>query len=351
MDRPLGLPKHYYTDPDIFAAELDKIFAKTWIMVGHRSQVAEPGMILTTTVGDEPVLIVNDGGTINAFYNICQHRGHELVLEETTQVRGVIVCPYHAWSYDLGGELRGARGNDVGALCIPKVRIEEMSGFLYVNLDPDAPALADTIPGIGDELAAIAPDAPNRQLTATLTHEIDANWKIAVENYNECYHCPNVHKAFTAGVVSPASYRITPRGNCIHHTAEGSDEAGYTRSAEESDAYGSFFTWPVSSIQCYPGQVLNTFRWIPLAVDRTLLIRQWWFDTTEPTAEQQEVIDLDWSTTVAEDFDIMDSVQRGMNSRGYTPGPLIVNPSGVADVHSENTVPHLHGLLRAALDA
>ena len=348
-DRPLGLDARFYTDPEILAVELELIFARSWVMVGHASQVSEPGALITATVGDEGVVVANDQGTVRAFYNVCQHRGHELVTDDAATVTS-ITCPYHAWTYDLGGRLVHARGEDVGDICVPEVRVEAMAGFLFVNLDTEAPTLEETIPGIEAELLAIAPDAAERVLTSRRTHEINANWKVAVENYNECYHCPNVHKAFTAGVVSPGSYRIRPRGFTIHHTAEGppAEKSGYTRHADAND-YGSFFTWPVSSIQCYPGRVLNTFRWVPLTVDRTLLVREWWFDRPEPTPAQNEVIELDWTTTVAEDFELMDSVQRGVSSRGYRPGPLIVDPSGVADVHSENTVPHLHGLLREAL--
>ena len=343
-----GLDPSYYTDPVVFEAELDKVFAHTWLMVGHQSQVAKPGQLLTGMVGDQNILIANDHGTARAFYNVCQHRGHELVSDNTP--RDVITCPYHAWTYSLDGNLLNARGEDVGPLCLPQVQLDTMAGYLYVNLDAEAETLAATIPRVEEDLLALAPDAPERQLTHQQSHLFQANWKLAVENYNECYHCPNVHKAFTTGVVSPGSYRIASRGHTIHHTAEGAaaDRSGYVRPSESSE-YGSFFTWPATSIQCYPGQVLNTFRWVPVAVDQTLLIREWWFDTTEPTDEQMEAITLDWDTTVSEDFSIMESVQRGMSSRGYTPGPLIENPSGVADTHSENTVAHLHDLLLAAL--
>ena len=233
---------------------------------------------------------------------------------------------------------------------MPPVRVETMAGFLFVNLDTDATALNETAPGIETELLAIAPDSPQRVLSWRRTQTLHANWKVAVENYNECYHCPNVHKAFTTGVVSAGNYRITPRGNIIHHTCAGqsSQQLAYT---PESDAreYGSFFSWPVSAIQCYPGRVLNSYRWVPLAVDRTLLIREWWLDQAEPTPQQQEIIDLDWATTVAEDHSIINSVQRGVSSRGYRPGPLIVDPSGSAGVHAENGVAHIHHLLGEAL--
>ncbi|GIT45481.1 MAG: hypothetical protein Ct9H300mP12_00660 [Acidimicrobiales bacterium] len=212
----------------------------------------------------------------------------------------------------------------------------------------DAASLSDTVPDIEDELLAVAPSAAGRTLTHRRTHLVSANWKLAVENYNECYHCPNVHKSFTKGVVSPREYRITGRGQTIRHSAEAPASTGYAL-AEGGQPYESFFVFPVSSIQCYPGEVLNTFRWVPLAVDRTLLIREWWFDGDTPTAEQDEIIDLDWRTTVSEDFSILDSVQRGLRSRGYVPGPLIERPDGVATVHSEDAVPHLHDLVRAAL--
>ncbi|MYI34833.1 MAG: aromatic ring-hydroxylating dioxygenase subunit alpha, partial [Acidimicrobiaceae bacterium] len=109
------------------------------------------------------------------------------------------------------------------------------------------------------------------------------------------------------------------------------------------------FVWPVSAIQCYPGQVVNTFRWVPLAVDRTLLIREWWFDTADLTEAQSRLVSDDWENTVAEDFGIVESVQRGVASRGYTPGPLIEDPSGVCGVHSENSVSHLQDLLLESL--
>lgn len=349
MNRPTGLPARYYTEPEIFDQELDRIFGHSWVLVGHRSQVAVPGRLITARIGRESIIVANDRATIRAFYNVCPHRGHELVLDDEQQTDS-ITCPYHAWTYDLGGRLLHARGEEVGELCAPAVRLDELAGFLFVNPDPAAPTLAETVPGVEDELLGLAPDAPSRVLAARRTHEIEANWKIAIENYNECYHCPNVHKTFSARVVSASTYRIRPEGFTIRHTAEGPSAAGAARHTSEAPStYGSFYTWPVSSIQCYPGQVLNTFRWVPLAVDRTLLVREWWLPRTEPTADQQALIELDWTTTVAEDVDLMDSVQRGVRSRGYRPGPLITRPSGVATIHSEDTVPHLHSLVRAAL--
>ena len=347
--RQRGLAAGYYTDPEVFAAELERIFARSWVMVGHVSQVAEPGTVITAEVGDESVLVANDAGSLRAMYNVCQHRGHQLVTSEHVRV-DQITCPYHAWTYGLDGRLLHARGESVGDVCVPGVRLETQGGFMFVNLDAGAPPLSETASGVEQELLALAPDAAHRVLAARNTHEVRANWKIVVENYNECYHCPNVHKWFTAGVISPGSYRISMQGSVIRHTAEGprpNDGSGVTNGA--ADGYGSFYTWPVSSIQCYPGQVINTFRWVPLAVDRTRLIREWWFPSAELTSEQSTLITEEWANTAWEDFVIVESVQRGVSSRGYNPGPLIMDPSGDCDVHSENSVRHLQDLLLHSL--
>ena len=349
LERPRGLAARYYTDPEVFAAEMDRIFARSWVMVGHVAQVAEPGTVITAAVGDDSVLVVNDGGNLRAMYNVCQHRGHQLVTSERVRVDR-ITCPYHAWTYGLDGRLLHARGEHVGELCVPGVQLETLGGFMFVNLDTDAGPLVGAAPGVEDDLLALAPDAAERVLAARNTHEVRANWKVVVENYNECFHCPNVHKWFTAGVIAPGSYRISMQGDVIRHTAEGPQpRGGSDGSTDPANGYGSFYTWPVSSIQCYPGQVINTFRWVPLAVDRTLLIREWWFPSVELTEEQSRLIAEDWDNTAWEDFVIVESVQRGMSSRGYRPGPLILNPSGTCDVHSENSVHHLQGLLLASL--
>ena len=375
--RRRGLAARYYTDGEVFAAEMDRVFARSWVMVGHVSEVAEPGMVITVRVGDESVLVVNDAGQLRAMFNVCQHRGHELVTSEAARLDR-ITCPYHAWTYGLDGRLLHARGEDVGEVCVPRVRLETLGGFVFINLSAEAAGLAATAPGVQGDLLARVPDAPRRVLSARLTHEMRANWKVVVENYNECYHCPNVHKWFTSGVVAPGSYRIASGGSVIHHGAErpsqppawtGGDAGGDGAHAgagnvetagagagaragngsPAGDGYEAFFVWPVSAIQCYPGEVVNTFRWVPLAVDRTLLIREWWFDTVDLTEAQSRLVSDDWENTVAEDFGIVESVQRGMASRGYRPGPLIEDPSGVCGVHSENSVRHLQELLLESL--
>lgn len=342
---PTGLPGHAYTDPAVLQHELISVFAASWQLVGHVGQVPTDGDFFTATVGDQAILVLRSKGEVLALYNVCQHRGHELLTPESGHVRQ-IVCPYHAWTYDLDGRLLHARGSDVSGLRVPSLRVEIMSGFVFVNEAAEAVSLEDYVPGVAQELAALAPDGADRVLTHTNATVVECNWKLAVENYNECYHCPNVHRAFTTGVVAKDSYRIRSIGHCVRHTAVATTRPAYRRE-QDDDSYGSFYIWPASSIQVYPGRVLNTFRWVPLAVDRTLLIRQWWFAGPTASQAEQEIIDLDWNTTVAEDLLLLASVQRGMQSRGFRPGPLVLDPSGVADTRSENPVLHLQGLLRS----
>lgn len=140
------------------------------------------------------------------------------------------------------------------------------------------------------------------------------NWKVAVENYNECYHCPGVHQTFSSDVVDPNNYKIAP-----------------------------------GSIQIYPSGVVNTYHWFPLDVENTVMHRSWFFDEPEATTEQWEIIELDRTPTFAEDLSIIDSVQRGLKSRGYRPSPLVLDPSGVATTLSENTAFELKKLVLGSL--
>ena len=133
-----ALSGDWYTDPSIFAEELDRVFAHTWQLVGHAGQLTRAGDFLTAAIGDQGVAVIRQAdGSLHAMYNVCQHRGHELLVGDAGSAQS-ITCPYHAWTYDLDGRLLFARGEQVGDLCVPAVRLEEMAGFLWVNLDDGA---------------------------------------------------------------------------------------------------------------------------------------------------------------------------------------------------------------------
>ena len=139
-----GLDGDWYTDPGTFAEELDRIFTRTWQLVGHAGQLRNAGDYLTATIGDQGIVVNRlADGSLHAMYNVCQHRGHELVVGDTGSAQS-ITCPYHAWTYDLDGRLLHARGEQVGEVCVPPVRLEQLAGFLWVCLLYTSPSPRDS---------------------------------------------------------------------------------------------------------------------------------------------------------------------------------------------------------------
>ena len=163
------------------------------------------------------------------------------------------------------------------------------------------------------------------------------------------YHCDHCHPSFAKGIIDPGSYAIEPYRDIkvLHHSSKPSqsDEAWYDVSGAD---YGSFFLWPATSIQFYPGGVVNSFTWRPLAVDDVRVFRSFYSDDGEVDETLHKVIENDRATTFQEDLDIVKEVQRGINSRGYKPGPLVLNPEG--GINNERPIQKLHEWLRAAVD-
>ena len=161
--------------------------------------VDKPGAYLVRDIFDQSVLVIRDTkGQLRAFFNVCQHRAHRL-LEGEGRVGGVITCPYHSWAYGTDGSLRSARGSeklasfDADALCLEPVRLDSILGFLFVNLDGSAPPLAEVAGPLADEVAAFSPHAAELKCAHRAEYALNANWKNSVENYSECFHCPNQH--------------------------------------------------------------------------------------------------------------------------------------------------------------
>jgi choline monooxygenase len=223
--RSYTLPGRFYHDPGIFADETAAIFYRSWQYAGHVSALPEPGDYIVREIGDESVVLLRDGaGELRGFYNVCQHRGHRL-LEGEGRVKKIITCPYHAWAYDLSGALRTARGServpgfDKAKVCLKPVRVEALCGFLYFNLDPDATPLARQCGRFAEEFRSFW-DVPEK-LKLAYRREIDvkANWKTIIENYSECYHCPNAHKSLATTAFDMDSYRIEVHPLYHHHTS------------------------------------------------------------------------------------------------------------------------------------
>ena len=350
----MGLPSKYFTDTEIYNREKENIFFRTWQYACHASQVSNPGDFISLSLFDQDVLVIrNRDGNLSAYFNVCQHRGHKLV--EGSGNKKVMVCPYHAWSYDLDGQLLGApNANNVAGFDRCKIRLteialEEFLGFVFINLDINAQPIDQCYPEVREAILSLCPEFDMLSFAHEHSTSEGCNWLIAVENYNECYHCKVVHPNFAKGVIDPKSYNISPfgEGQCLRHTslATQSEQAWYDVSGSD---YASFFLWPTTALQIYPGGVVNSYYWRPLAIDDTEVHRGWYSFDGEVSETLQKIIDLDRETTFAEDLNLVKNVQRGLNNRGYSPGPLILDPDGGID--NELSIATLHQWLRAAVD-
>ncbi len=352
-----ALDARYYTDPVIFKAEQNGLFLRSWQFAGHASQVEKPGMYFTFELAGESLFCVKDRDEeIRCFYNVCMHRAHELLSGSGRS--SLITCPYHAWSYSLDGQLKAGPnidsvpGFDKSDICLTSVRVENFHGFLFVNLDPEAAPMDEWFPGVRAELADFVPHIDRLKPIEFVEIPETCNWKLSVENYSECYHCSLNHPTFSTGVVKPETYDIQPQGHCLRHTTEcqNLDQMSYPIDMDANafaGDYSSWFLWPMFSFQVYPGNVLNTYHWRALDVDKVVVYRGWY---TIDGAESETIRNLavqDRQTTVEEDIRLVESVQKGLNSRGYRPGPLVLDPKG--GVASEHSIAALHSWMREAV--
>jgi phenylpropionate dioxygenase-like ring-hydroxylating dioxygenase large terminal subunit len=354
----IALAPRYYTDPAVFAAERDGLLARTWQFAGHVAEAPNPGDYFTFEVAGESLFCIRGrDGTLRTFYNVCQHRAHQLV--QGSGSTRVVVCPYHAWTYELTGALRSGpnlkkAGIDAKDICLSEVRTEIFCGFIFVNLDQDAAPMDTWYPGVREELSAYVPQIDSLAPLEWIEIPERCNWKVSVENYSECYHCSINHPTFATGVIRPETYDIQPqKGYVLRHTTEcsGLEQMSYPidpAANEHATEYRSWFLWPLFSFQVYPGNVLNTYHWRPEAPDHVTVWRGWYTENGWDSEVIRRLAQQDRATTVEEDIHLVESVQRGLASRGYRPGPLVLDPD--CGVNSEHSIRALHDWMRAAIE-
>lgn len=328
------LPGKFYFDADIYGLEQEKIFYKSWQYVCHVTSIEKPGSYWVRDIGDQSVIVVRDrNDELRAFHNVCQHRAHRL-LEGTGRVGSSIVCPYHTWTYSLSGELLLARHSDEvvdfdkGDVCLAGVRLEMLCGFVFINLDPDAAPLMDGLEAFDAEVRELSPSIEKLRLANTRKIELKANWKNSVENYSECYHCPNQHPGLAEGSLDMDSYQITVHDKFHSHASRGvGDKTQYARSDAASNderEFGSWLLWPNWVIEVYPGGFLNVFHHIPDGPEKTVQVCEWYFEQPEPSKEQQAVVEF-VDGVREEDIPLCETVQKGLHSLGYTQGRFMAN--------------------------
>jgi carnitine monooxygenase subunit len=330
------LPAVWYSDPAVLDCERRRIFASSWQYAGRADQVDGPGSFFATQAGHIPVVVVRgkDAG-LRAFVNVCRHRGH--VVASGEGCRETLQCPYHAWTYDLDGTLRRAPRSerdpefDPRAFSLFPVAVDTWGPFVFVNPDPDAPPLAEALGGLPALVADGGLVLDRLRFHSHHEWEIRANWKVALENYLECYHCPVAHPGFSKVIdVSPDAYRLEVHDGVasqlgpVRATAlEGNGKAPYdARGAVVQSQF--HHVWPNTTVNIGPGPPnISLERWVPLAPNVTLEVTDYWFDADADPAWIDEFLAFD-AQVASEDTDLVLSVQRGLESGAVQQGRLML---------------------------
>ncbi|MBA0050938.1 aromatic ring-hydroxylating dioxygenase subunit alpha [Streptomyces sp. AJS327] len=353
----LSLRADAYTEPKWHAADLQAVFARTWQWVCHVERLTRPGSYVATTIAETPVVVVRDRkDQLRAFYNVCKHRAHELLSGSGTT--RAIVCPYHAWTYDLSGALVGARQTDRmesfdrSAICLDQIQVEEFCGFVFVNLDPAATPLAQQAPDLAAEITARAPDLPRLTHAKRLHYEVRSNWKNVIDNFLECYHCHVAHKEFVS-LVDMDTYDVRTHGIWSSHFADAgtSENTAYDVSGATVTEHAVWWLWPNTCLLRYPGRGnFMVFQIVPAGPDRTVETWDFFLESTElDEAEKQSVQYIDEVLQV-QDIDLVESVQRGMSTPAFQQGRIVYDPERAPGL-SEHGVHHFHGLVLQAYRA
>ena len=353
-----SLDAKYYTDPKIFNKERTSLFSKTWQFACHESTIPTSGDYFSFELAGESLFCIRGiDGQVRTFYNVCQHRAHQLLKGKGST--SVIVCPYHAWSYEVSGELRSGPNIKVAGInkkwiCLTEVLTEIFHGFIFVNLDKDAEPMDKFYPNVKNELKEYVPYIDQLKPLEWIEIQEKCNWKVSVENYSECYHCALNHQTFSNGVIRPETYDIqaSSQGYVLRHTTECQNSETMTYEINKTNAkaneYRSFYLWPMFSFQVYPGNVLNTYHWQPNSVESCTVWRGWYTINGQEDPLIRKLSKQDRETTVEEDIHLVESVQRGLNSRGYVPGPLVIDPA--CGLNSEHSIQKLQEWFRKAAD-
>jgi Rieske 2Fe-2S family protein len=350
--QPLGsgrlLPREAYTSDAVLEWEERHLFEAAWVCAGRSDDLARRGDQKGIRVGRDTLLLARDAGsTLRAFYNVCRHRAHELLpAGECTNDR-LLRCPYHGWTYELDGSLHPsvksshAPGFDPTSEGLVAARVQEWHGFVFVNASGDAPAFDEWIGELEELTAPYAPE--HLRVGATHRYEIAANWKLAIENYDECYHCPRIHPELCR-VSPPDSGHNNPRRGAFmggpmelmpHAVTMSLDgkSGGVTLPGIGGNLLREvhyYSVLPNLLLSLHPDYVM-THRLEPRASDRTFIECQWLFPVAaleKPGFDPSYAVEF-WDTTNRQDWRAIESVQRGIASRGYVPGTLTPDEDAV----------------------
>jgi Rieske 2Fe-2S family protein len=344
------LPAAAYRDERVLAWERSNLFAGAWVCAGRSVELDTPGARVAVAVADDQVVLVRGAdGALRGFFNSCRHRAHELMPCGATDDQRSIQCPYHGWRYGLDGSLlstphfEAPDGFDRSLHSLTPVAVEEWHGWAMVDVSGSVPPLHRFLDGLEER---VAPYEPERlAIGGTHSYEIAANWKLIVENYQECVHCPRIHPELCA--VSPAASGANHDGHDGMWVGGWQDLRPHADTMSLSGASGGVLLrglddlakrridyiglLPNLLVSLHPDYVM-THRLEPLAPDRTAIECQWLFDPVaagRADFDPSYAIDF-WDITNRQDWAACEAVQRGVGSRGYRPGPFSTDEDAVA---------------------
>ncbi|MGE8081140.1 aromatic ring-hydroxylating oxygenase subunit alpha [Peribacillus loiseleuriae] len=343
------LKGEFYTSPVIFDLEKKEIFSKSWLFVGYEYEVADPGQYLTTKVQGENILIVRGKDhVLRAFLNACRHRGATLCSESSGKT-GIIRCPYHSWSYGLDGSLRGVPkssecheelvNNDTYGL--EEVHLQTWHGMIWLNFSENPESLEQQLDTqimerFGELETFARYQIPTLRVAHSKEYDVKANWKIIVENFQECYHCSAIHPELTAALPEFKSGIGTQNqvglGASFNENLEAFSISGKGNRPmlkgllpEDDRLYFGMTIIPHVFINLTPDHVI-THRIIPISEDRSIVICDWLFDPEEmakPDFDPMDAVEL-FHRVNEQDFEACQWCQENMGSRAYKNGGILV---------------------------
>ena len=358
----MSLPGYLYTSEDVFRWEVDHFFDRTWACVGRTGDSLRPGERTATRSGSEGIVLSRDeAGTLHGFFNVCRHRGHELLQIGESASGKTIECPYHGWAYGQDGRLRGApgfRGLDRDEFGLSRVRVAEWRGWGFVNVSGDAPELEDHIGNLDEVVRDYEPERLTN--VVSVDYEIHANWKLIHDNYQECYHCSNIHPELCAVTPPESGFDYEPTGvwiggsmelrpHAVTMSLDGHSDASPFRGLDERKRREVLYfgVLPNLLISLHPDYLVS-YRVTPVAPNRTSIECRWLFSPEDADREGFDpafAVDF-WDLTNKQDWDAIQSVQRGMSSRGHRPGRLSASESTVREFETMLARGYLTGSLQ-----
>ena len=366
-----AIDPYFYRSHVTYQWELEQIIYKSWIYAGHISQIPNKGDYFLFEIGEDSVIVSRDGnGIVCALHNICRHRGAR-VCEDKNGNSKSFVCPYHGWVYDIDGTLKVARDMEsLEGFCrddygLKKVRLEIFEGMIFINCDSEAADFRAPLEKMKVQLGAY--DLGSAKIAERQVYEIDANWKLCLENYLECYHCATSHRSYAKlhtlkelenkvksinEAMLARAERVTGVAGIGHDFYDYYDQAsgfgacsyhsryalyeGYKTGSEDGKSVaplmgkmqgydggaGDFQMGPLTFMLNYPDHCV-LYRFIARGITKTDMELVWFVNGNAIEGEDYEKERLTWlwHQTSVEDEKIITQNSEGVNSHFFTPGP------------------------------